>query len=405
MKIIRLISFISLCTVPLININCSIQDPISSQLLDDNLTADTLRIGGITSYTYQIAPKIGSHDRLYIGSNNDYSFPMSLFKFSNVGWQTFSDSSIVIDSAFFQIYSNDSLIESNFELKLYFSQDSIFDEEESDMNYLSSIDLNNWQILDLQVNISSIIDSSDTSSSFKQSVVKWELDSTFMKILTDTSNSNIYRTFAVSLSPNSASNFLELLSRESSAGSLDPKIEIYYNNINSLDTLTRIYYVAEDISVLINETINEISNDIIMLNRGSGLRSLINIPADSLLLLSNKAVIRYANLKLYGENDSLNSYNVVMDPIKENYDTSSYIFDNDPFIDFGTYYTNSNVINGELNISLKSYLQYLLINDSLSSDHNKIGIKLTSSLNNSLFDTIKFNLNNSNNRLEILYVQ
>ena len=94
-----------------------------------------------------------------------------------------------------------------------------------------------------------------------------------------------------------------------------------------------------------------------------------------------------------------------MDPVKENYDTSSYIFDNDPFIALGTYYTNSNVINGELNISLKSYLQYLLIDDSLTSDYNKIGIKLTSSLNNSLFDTVKFNLDNSNNRLEILYVQ
>ena len=74
-------------------------------------------------------------------------------------------------------------------------------------------------------------------------------------------------------------------------------------------------------------------------------------------------------------------------------------------LDLGTYYTNSNVINGELNISLKAYLQYLLIDDSLTSDYNKIGIKLTSSLNNSLFDTVKFNLDNSNNRLEILYVQ
>tara|TARA_B100001250_G_scaffold75315_1_gene61608 strand:+ start:177 stop:1394 length:1218 start_codon:yes stop_codon:yes gene_type:complete len=405
MRIIRLISIVSLFIITIVNINCSIQDPISTQLLDNSLTADTLIISGITSFTYQIAPKIGGYDRLYIGSNNNYSFPMSLFKFANSGWETFSDSSIVIDSAFFQIYSNDSLIQDDFELKLYYSEDSIFNENESDMNYLNSIDLNNWQYLDLNTNVSSIIDTSDTSSSFQQSVIKWELDSTFMKILTDTSNSNIYRTFAVALGPNSTSEFLELLSREFSAGSLDPKIEIYYNNINSLDTLTRIYYVAEDISVLINEDINEISNDIIMLNRGSGLRSLINIPADSLLLLSNKAVIRYANLKLYGENDSLNSYNIVMDPVKENYDTSSYIFDNDPFIDLGTYYTNSNVINGELNISLKSYLQYLLIEDSLTSDYNKIGIKLTSSLNNSLFDTVKFNLDNSNNRLEILYVQ
>ena len=47
----------------------------------------------------------------------------------------------------------------------------------------------------------------------------------------------------------------------------------------------------------------------------------------------------------------------------------------------------------------------LLISDSLSSDHNEVDIKLTSSLTNSLFDTIKFDLNNSNNHLEILYVQ
>ena len=405
MKIIRLISVVSLCTIIIININCSIQDPISTKLLDNSLSADTLRISGITSYTYQIVPKIGRHDRLYVGLNKNYIFPMSLFKFSNAGWETFSDSSIVIDSAFFQIYSNDSLIENNFELELYYSEDSIFDENESDMNYLSSIDLNNWQYLDLSSNVSSIIDTSDTSNSFQQSVIKWGLDSTFMKVLTDTSNSKIYRTFAVTLGSNSGSDFLEFLSREFSPGSLDPKIEIYYNNINSLDTLTRIYYVAEDISVITSQNIDEMSNDIIMLNRGSGLRSLVSIPVDSLLLLSNKAVIRYANLKLYGENDSLNSYNIVMDPIKENYDTSSYIFDNDPFINLDSYYTNSNVINGELNISLKSYLQYLLISDSLSSDHNEVDIKLTSSLTNSLFDTIKFNLNNTNSYLEILYVQ
>ncbi len=169
MRIIRLISIVSLFIITIVNINCSIQDPISTQLLDNSLTADTLIISGITSFTYQIAPKIGGYDRLYIGSNNNYSFPMSLFKFANSGWETFSDSSIIIDSAFFQIYSHDSLIQDNFELKLYYSEDSIFNENESDMNYLNSIDLSNWQYLDLNTNVSSIIDTSDTSSSFQQS--------------------------------------------------------------------------------------------------------------------------------------------------------------------------------------------------------------------------------------------
>ena len=153
MRIIRLISVACLFFIAIVNINCSIQDPISSQLLDNSLTADTLIISGISSFTYQISPKIGSHDRLYIGSNNNYNFPMSLFKFSNSGWETFSDSSIIIDRAFFLIYSKDSLKEKNLELKLYYSEDSIFNENESDMNYLSSIDLSNWQYLNFNINM------------------------------------------------------------------------------------------------------------------------------------------------------------------------------------------------------------------------------------------------------------
>ena len=74
MKIIRLISVVSLCAIVIININCSIQDPISTKLLDTSLSVDTLKINGITSYTYQIAPKIGRHDRLYVGLNKNYIF-------------------------------------------------------------------------------------------------------------------------------------------------------------------------------------------------------------------------------------------------------------------------------------------------------------------------------------------
>ena len=50
-------------------------------------------------------------------------------------------------------------------------------------------------------------------------------------------------------------------------------------------------------------------------------------------------------------------------------------------------------------ISLKSYFQSVLMVDSLSN----VGMKLYSSLNNSLFDSVKFDLDNNNNRVEILY--
>ena len=52
----------------------------------------------------------------------------------------------------------------------------------------------------------------------------------------------------------------------------------------------------------------------------------------------------------------------------------------------------------ELKISLKSYFQSVLMVDSLSN----VGMKLYSNLNNSLFDSVKFDLDN-NNRVEILY--
>ena len=51
-------------------------------------------------------------------------------------------------------------------------------------------------------------------------------------------------------------------------------------------------------------------------------------------------------------------------------------------------------------ISLKSYFQSILMVDSLKN----VGMKLYSSVTNSVFDSIKFDLDNENNRVEILYV-
>ena len=74
-------------------------------------------------------------------------------------------------------------------------------------------------------------------------------------------------------------------------------------------------------------------------------------------------------------------------------------FDSDPYENLGAHFSNSSTSQGKLEISLKSYFQSVLMVDTLKN----VGIKFYSSINNSLFDTVKFDLNNDLNRVEILY--
>ena len=75
-------------------------------------------------------------------------------------------------------------------------------------------------------------------------------------------------------------------------------------------------------------------------------------------------------------------------------------FDSDPYENLNMHYSNANTTSGKIQISLKSYFQSVLMVDSLSN----VGMKLYSSINNSLFDSVKFDMENVNNRVEILYV-
>ena len=75
------------------------------------------------------------------------------------------------------------------------------------------------------------------------------------------------------------------------------------------------------------------------------------------------------------------------------------IFDYDPYENLGAHFSNSSTADGMLQISLKSYFQSVLMVDTLIN----VGMKFYSSINNSLFDTVKFDLDNDLNRVEILY--
>ena len=401
MNFARLITAIGLSSFFIFFFSCS-EDPIQTDLSTNDLSLDTLLIKNITGFTYKISPDISAYKKLYIGNSQNFSFPFSLLKFPSNGWDTFLDSSVTIDSIFLKVYAGDSLLSGDLDLHLYFTTDSIFDESNSYSSDLYDLDFSNWNDLETP-KISVRSDTSDTISFFQESVLSWDLTQQITSLIDTT---NHYRTFSLSFLDETGSLFIELFSREYSAGTYDPKIEIYYRSINSvsseetlIDTLTRIVYVSEDISTINNSNPSEIAENTIMLNRGRGYRSIINIPFDSLSLPSF-SIIRYANLFFYQKDDSLESFSIRMEPlIGDVTNDEPLIFNSDPYENLGAHFSNSSTSEGKLQISLKSYFQSVLMVDTLKN----VGMKFYSSINNSLFDTVKFDLDNDLNRVEILY--
>tara|TARA_B110000495_G_C22970886_1_gene569843 strand:+ start:156 stop:1373 length:1218 start_codon:yes stop_codon:yes gene_type:complete len=382
--------------------NCS-EEPIHSDLSNISQSIDTLLItsSDIKGFNYQVSPDIGGYNKLYIGNQNGFSFSSTLLSFSTIGWSTFFDSTVTVDSLFFKVYSADSSLLVDNNLKLYFSNDSIFDESNSPLANLSDIDFSQWDNLGLPL-IEVLTDTSDTVSHFQETSLTWDLSGVSQSLIDTT---ELFRTFALSYG---ASNdlFIELFSREYSSGSLDPKIEVYYRrevgpsqDSSIVDTLTRIVYVSEDLSVIKNleNAINE--DNSISISRARGYRAIINIPFDS-LSLPQYSVIRFANLYLYQKNDSLESFSIRMDPLKERIDTSAQVFELDPYDYLGHHSTSATTTIGKLEISLKSYLQSVLMTDSVTN----VGFKLYSNMSNDLFDSVSFDLDHLNNRLEIFYV-
>ena len=404
MKFTSLLSTIGLCGLLLFFANCS-EEPIQSDLSNISQSIDTLLItsSDITAFNYQVSPDIGGYNKLYVGNQDGFNFTSSLLKFSTIGWNTFIDSTVTVDSLFFKVFAGDSSLSIDNNLKLYFSNDSVFDENNSSLADLSNIDFSSWSNLGSPA-IDVIIDTSDTVSQFQETSLSWNLSS-ISESLIDTTK--LYRTFALSYGADES--FIELFSREYSSGSLDPKIEVYYrsevdlsSDSTIIDTLTRLVYVSEDLSIL-KDMENAINVDnSIFISRARGYRSVFNIPFDS-LSLPPYSVIRYANLSLYQKentNDTLKSFSVRMEPLKVEIDTSSQVFELDPYDYLGQHYSSATTASGKLEISLKSYFQSILMTDSIKN----VGFKLYSNMSNDLFDSLSFDLDNVNNRLEIFYV-
>ena len=82
--------------------NCS-EDPLTSEFQNSGLGIDTLTVNSISSQNYNIAPNIGTNERLYLGSKNGLEVPVSFIQISNsLYWNYFWSHRPNIFSHFFR---------------------------------------------------------------------------------------------------------------------------------------------------------------------------------------------------------------------------------------------------------------------------------------------------------------
>ena len=137
-----IIKFLILLFIPFCLWQCS-ETPLNNDLTHSNLYIDTLFVNNITGDNYMVAPNLGTNERLYVGTKNGINVPLSFIKIVTPIPNS-SDSTFIIDSLRFVLYSKDSSLSSNSIPNLFFSPDSQFDENNS--TYLDYIDfsLSDW---------------------------------------------------------------------------------------------------------------------------------------------------------------------------------------------------------------------------------------------------------------------
>ena len=381
--------------------NCA-DNPIEADLNHLSITIDTLSITEISGESYWVAPNLGSNEKLFLGTKNNMDVPISFIGISDhIYWDFYFDSTITFDSLHFILYSNDSLLSPTLTPNLYFQSDSQFSESKStylDFEGFSTADWTDLGQPNVKVN-------TDTSGIFTVTELVWNIMN-LVETLTDTADTNLIRSFAIQFT-NNDTNFIELFSREATNGPKDPKVKIYYHQTVEIDedstyrdTTDVTIYSFGDLSIIDPGDIDQESADL-GLSNGLGLRSKMSMVYDSLTLLEG-SLIREAKLSLPIDTTGIEeSFTIIIDPIETALDTAGAVFETDPYTGIGyPYRVSSNIEEGVLTISIKSFLQ----NVTLGNETN-FGFKVISDEKNDPFEMIRFDLNGNDKKpvLEIIY--
>ena len=383
-------------------ISCT-EQPINSQV-DSSLIIDTHLIENFNITSYSVPPSLGTNERLYLGEKNGIQIPFSFIKFgSSSFWNYYTDSTKNIDSVQFKLSFYDSSQSSSVEaLQLYFSPDSHFNENTSTFLDFDGFSFNEWHQIG---GPDDVLHKTDTSNAYTYSELVWDIDS-LMYLLSD---SGITRTFAIKFMSND-SNFIEIYSEEATTGERDPKVTLFYNELNStltdtttLDTFYSIFSSA-DLSIF-DPTGFQDPENYVGISNGIGKRVHLTFPFSSDTLRKG-SIIKSANLTIPIYSSSFSDqFNIIINPILNdsiiNLDTTNFFIE-DPFEGVGyPYRLSSTPDSSEYIISVKNILQSFILGNK-----NNIGFKILSEEKNNPFQSIKFLLNDSLKipKIEIIYV-
>ncbi|MBL7013400.1 MAG: hypothetical protein ISR83_03175 [Candidatus Marinimicrobia bacterium] len=404
MRILRGILYLPISAIVLsLSWQCA-ENTVEADLNHIGLNLDTLTVYSIDGTSYQTPPEIGTLKYLYYGSDSIYTIDYNLFTIKDRAtngqyWSTFLDSNIQVDSLSLFITANDSTQTTNFISGVGFSHEFSFEEYTDNYNTLDT-SLNEW----VQLGVPSINVLSDTSDLYEQT--NYTLDvSQLLSTLTDTTDSNIVRTFKM-VSSTTLDTIYRSYSRNYSTGSFGPRIIIYYrlttttDDTTTIDTSESTFLTEGDLSVMTGN-----QGDILLtypewlVSSGSGYKSIISFDFDS-LDLPIYSLIRSANLYCYASNSITAGYNINAYAINIDTTIVGQWFAEDPYTGNASFISSASYTNNMFKFSMKNFLQNITLGNVAN-----YGIILKSNDSNDPFITVE--IDNSNQiddfRLEILY--
>jgi len=381
--------------------------PMNSDVTNIPLTIDTVSFPVINTISYQVPPDIGSHEFLYFGKKEKFSFLYNLIRFSNIdstnlySFDYYNDSLIIADSMkLIMSFVSDS-IDKNIDFQLrYFPNygDSVFNE-------LTTNYTNFDQSIASSVISSSTISSNSIDSVTTQLRLNFLMDTTIINTFKDTSITSFNSSFLVELTNESSSEFKLFSSNNSSS---PPKLRVYYREFLSdsvgVDTSFHTYYSSQDVSIINKPNVSSSETYNLSVGLAKGMRSLLLVDMEG-WELPKRSIISSADLVYYRINDdTLIGYSVSSYPIKSEADFDKFnIFQIDPYDVELNYLSSASLIDNKLKIDYRK----------ISTDYGRgvkvnYGFKLQSSPNSDPFKTIQFhNLNNNTLYpvLRIIYVK
>lgn len=415
MKSSSIFKFLGIGLICAFYISC-MDEPLHADLSTGHIELDVQELYGIDGFSYQVPPIIGSKTKLHLGIDEGYTYKALLFKTSFLSYESFYwtlssflDSTVKIDSSFFTVNIHKDTLETPATFALYYfpqnTVDSIFSESETHYLNFTDNEISSGAFVANGVEESYVVDTITTKYR-----VSFPVDQLFDSTFADTA---LNYTLMLTL-PEGNDELHSFYSREYDyTNELTPKLEVYFRMFTypdsadtsqnvSIDTLSRTFYVTQDLSIMIPPAVTDQDTSFITIGRGKGLRSLIKMDFLDTLQLPKQTSFDKAELTFHIVPDSnISSFSIWAAALTDTVSLTGFeTYDKDEFSVDGSMYTSGSVLNNKVVFNIKNFLQ----NQYFENIEN-LGLKLYANINNNLQTDVHFYLSDHDSLYPKLFIQ